>query len=220
MDSAVLAEDSSSASVNLQLTIQKTEWASAGILKVYPEEGPSFLVRVDYLSAACLTFLEYHPPVALPEDEAAELLGSARIFLAERAALSYLARAEQCRFNLSVKLSKKGYSGAEVSRALDYLESAGYLDDLRFAEAWLRNRSIHQSEGRRKLLAGLMSRGISMKTASCALDSYFMVANESLLCEKAISKLIKTGKSGDTLRGALARKGFSGRTIAECMKKR
>jgi Uncharacterized protein conserved in bacteria len=233
MVSVVHAEDSSSASANLQVSIHKTEWASAGILKVFPEEGPSFLVRMAYLEGAspglrdalessgrALSLSADRPVIRLPEDDSETLLTAAQTFLAERAALAYLARAEQCRFQLALKLRNKGYQTSCVDRALDYLESSGSLDDSRFAEAWLRAHSIHQSEGRRKLLAGLAAKGIDSKTASAALDGYFESITEGELCKKAMEKLVRMGKNDDKLVIALARKGFSRKTIEDCIKGR
>jgi len=233
MVSAVHAEDSSSASANLQVSIRKTEWASAGILKVLPEEGPSFFVRMAYLEAASPSLIEAlesssralsltadRPVVALSESDSEELLIAAQTFVAERAAIGYLARAEQCRFQLGLKLRNKGYETACVGKALEYLESTGALDDSRFAEAWLRSHSIHQSEGRRKLQAALMAKGIDSKTAVAALDGYFSSVSEVELCKKAIEKLARLGKNDDKLLIALARKGFSRKTIEECAKGR
>jgi regulatory protein len=233
MVSAVRAEDSSSASANLQVSIRKTEWASAGILKVLPEEGPSFLVRMAYLEGASSSLIEAlefssralslsvdRPVIALSEDDSETLVSAAQTFLAERAALAYLARAEQCRFQLSLKLRSKGHEIGCVAKALDYLESAGSLDDGRFAEAWLRSHSIHQSEGRRKLQAALMAKGIDSKTAVAALDGYFSSVSEVELCKKALEKLARMGKNDDKLLKALARKGFSRKTIEECVKER
>ena len=233
MDSVVHAEDSSSASANLQVSIHKTEWASAAILKVWPEEGPSFLVRMAYLDGASVSLREAlesssralslsadRPVIRLSEDDSETLLTAAQTFLAERAALAYLARAEQCRFQLALKLRNKGYPLSSVNMALAYLESAGSLDDSRFAEAWLRTHSIHQSEGRRKLLAGLAAKGIDSKTASAALDAYFGTVTEGELCKKAMEKLVRMGKNDDKLVIALARKGFSRKTIEDCVKGR
>ncbi len=219
MDSAVHGADSSSASVNFRFVIRKTEWASTGILSVYPEEGPSFLVRAAYLSPECAYALE-GVPVALTDSLAESLLSSARVFLAERAALAYLARAEHCRSLLSVKLSKKGYTRDESEPALAYLASCGYLDDARYAEAWLRSRVNRVGEGRRKLLAGLLTRGVSRDVAEQALRSLFAEADERDLCHKALNKLERLGKSDEQIRVSLIRKGFAMKTIEECREKR
>jgi len=223
MVSVAHAEDSSSASANLQIAIRKLEWASTGIIKVYPEEGPSFFVRPDYLNEACAALVSSQGgdscDLRLSEEDSAALYLAARTFLAERVAMDYLGRAEHSRYQLSLKLRKKGYLPAEIDPALDYLEVKHSLDDSRYAEAWLRNRSIRQHEGRLKMYAGLVSRGINGKIADKSLNDYFSNTDEIELCDKAIVKLLRTGKSGDKLENALIRRGFCRKTIVNCIKK-
>jgi regulatory protein len=233
MVSAVLAEDSSSASAN-SLAIRHIERASVGILKVYPAEGPFFYVREGYCSAECLDFLgrcestigslgpdetvsEQGVPAA--DDVAQGLFFAARAWLAERAAMGYLARAEYCRKQLEDRLARKGFSQDEAASALSFLESERKLDDSRYAAAWLRARLIHQSEGRRKLLAGLRAHGVSNAVAERALGEFFVDTDERELCEKAAKKLVRLGKTGEKLYAALIRKGFSGKIAGEMAKK-
>jgi regulatory protein len=210
------AEDSSSVNVNITISIQEIERASAGILKIYLAEGPSFFVRDAYLSSFPADLLRVG--AILPEYEAGLLLHAARVYLAERAAMEYLSRAEHSRQSLYAKLVKKEYTREEIAPALEYLEERGFLDDRRFASAWLRNRSIRQSEGRQKLLAGLLSRGISSADARLALDGYFEFADEKALCVKAAEKMVRIGKDREKMLPALIRKGFSSRLAAECLK--
>jgi regulatory protein len=214
MVSVVLAADSSSASAN-RFTIQKTEWASAGVLKVYTAEGPSFFVREEYLAGDVPS-----PGVTLADDRAEALVAAGRTFLAERAAMEYLSRAEHSRFLLAQKLGKKGFSRGESASALDYLESRGYLDDARFATAWLRSRSIHKTEGRLKLSAGLASRGIGIEIAKQALDEYCAEHDEAASCEKLAEKLLKQGKSGEKLALSLVRRGFSVKLVRSVLEKK
>lgn len=153
------------------------------------------------------------------EDEAADsLYAAARAFLAERAGLAYLSRAEHCRYQLSVKLSKKGYSRAETDEALDFLASEGSLDDARFASAWLRNRLIGRAEGRARLLAALQSRGVDRSVAESALRAHFEDTDERALCLRAMEKLERTGRTGEKMLQSLQRKGFSKKIISECGK--
>lgn len=217
MVSAAHAEDSSSASVNTRISIQKTEWASAGVLKVYLADGPSFFVRDAYLAALPEGALAGAEP--LTEEASSLLLDAGRAYLAERAAMEYLARAEHTRFLLLVKLRKKGYDERAISVSLDYLEGRGFLDDRRYAAAWLRSRMIHQSEGRQKLFGSLVAHGVSGADARDALADYFSDVDESELCAKAARKLAAQGKDGERLFAALTRKGFSSRMIREIMGK-
>ncbi len=210
------AEDSSSASANPAFVVEKTEWASAGILRILTAEGPSFLVREDALERRGVSVPNAGDRI---EDEAAaSLYAAARAFLAERSGLAYLSRAEHSRYQLSLKLSKKGFSRAESEEALDVLASAGSLDDARFASAWIRNRLIGRTEGRARLMAGLLSRGVDRAIADRALNGYFEDSDELELCRRAIQKLERMGRTGEKMRISLQRKGFSKKIISDCGK--
>lgn len=216
MDSVVHAEDSSSASVNFSVTIQKTKRASSGIYTIWPVEGPSFLVRMEYMRDLSEDLLV--PGSILSPDESSSLLDAARLFLVERTAVGYLSRAEHSRFLLDVKLQKKGWVSSDTTVVLDYLESRSWLSDTRYADAWLRNRQIHKNEGRLKLIAGLRSRGISAEIAEKALKLHFSPDDEEITCKKAISKFQRQGREGKKLLSSLVRSGFSLKLISFCLR--
>lgn len=217
MVSAVHAEDSSSANADSTFSIRKIEWASAGVLRIVPAEGPSFFVRDTYIQDT-LPLLHEAGDTCSPE-VAESLFFAARVYIAERQAYAYLSRAEHSRKQLEIKLEKKGFSRQESNPALNYLEESGALDDTRFAEAWLHSRLVKAGEGRLKLLAGLASRGISRECAQSAVDLFFKDHDETEILYKTAEKLMKQGKTGDKLLESLARKGFSpGKTRSELKK--
>ena len=155
----------------------------------------------------------------VPESAAEGIISASRAWLAERTAMGYLARSEYCRRQLEERLARKGFSRDESAMALDYLEAAQKLSDERYASAWLRSRVIHQSEGKRKLLAGLLSRGVRSCDAERALENYFVDADERALCERAAAKLSRLGKSPEKIQTSLIRKGFSIKLAREMAKK-
>ncbi len=229
----MLAEDSSSASANL-LVIRRIEGASTGVFKIHPAEGPFFYVRDAYLSAEAVSVIveigtagplvpdvdDIHAGgIPISETTTEAVLRASRSYLAERTAMGYLARSEYCRRQLEDRLARKGFSRDEAAMALDYLEAGQKLSDERYASAWLRSRVIHQSEGKRKLLAGLLSRGVKSADAERALAEFFVDADERALCERAANKLRRLGKPADKVLTSLIRKGFSARLAAEMAKK-
>ena len=209
-------ESSSSANAKTEFLLHKTEWASPGLLKVFPEDGPSFFVRDIYLPFPAARLLE--PCASFNGEAFDQLLAGARIWLAEKTAMAYLARAEHCRRQLEIKLLKKGYVEQEIVPALDYLEEKNYLDDSRFCEAWLRNRLLHKAEGSIKLLAGLQNRGIDHETAKKAVLAALDGSEEERLCKKVVERFEKKGKTGAKLVSALNRAGFSFKIVAKCIK--
>jgi len=218
----VLAADSSSASAKSRLTVLSIEWASPDALTLRPAEGPSFLTRPAYLAAVgvpvdSLVAAAGPGGAGLDEEKTEAVLRSGAAYIAEKAAMGYLSRAEQSRFGLSRKLGQKKHSAEAIRLALDYLESKSYLDDSRYAEAWLRERLIHHAEGREALLAGLLSRGIGRDVAREAVSACFAEVDEADLCRRAIDRLARQGKTGVKLQVALARKGFPRGIIAACL---
>ncbi len=209
-------ESSSSASAKHEFSPHKTEWASPGVLKVFPEDGPSFFVRDTYIPFPAGRLFD--TGAVLDEEEFEQLFLAARTYLAEKAAMAYLGRAEHCRRQLEIKLIKKGFTDREISAALDYLEHKKYLDDYRFCEAWIRTRLIHKQEGRIKLQAALQGKGIRSDTVRNAVHAVIGVETEEELCKKAAEKLRKRGKTGIALKSALNRAGFSLKTVAKCVK--
>lgn len=153
------------------------------------------------------------PQETLSELELEDLVDAGLAFSAEKAALTYLGRAEQSRHLLSMKLRKKGYGEVAIARALDYLEERSFLCDSRFAEAWLRNRSINHAEGRTKLFSGLLAKGVDMATAIQALDQYFETVDQDDVLDRALEKCRRLGKSREATEKYLMRKGFTYKEI-------
>ncbi len=183
------------------------ETSYSGMFKVTPEEGSTFYVRKEYLPQGL--FERIDAGAVFDDEETDFLLDAGLICAVELKAVSYLARAEQSRFGLSRKLIEKKYEKKYVDSALSYLEGRGYLSDLRYATAWLNTRKINHNEGRSRLLAELLGRGISRDLADKALDEYFNENDEDEICRKAYEKAVKKGKSGDKIIAALVRQGFS-----------
>ena len=206
----VLVEDSSSASVNhfiLKMIIQELKQTLSGVYEITPEAGSAFFLRATYLNSVSEERLCIHE--TFTDEETADILNAALIYSVEVAAMSYLSRAEHCRSALTAKLLKKGMDKDAIDSALDYLESIHYLDDGRFAGAWLRSRSIDHVEGRIRLSAELAVRGINRSIARNALDEFFATHDEHELCRIALNKCLRQKKSEEKIYASLQRSGFS-----------
>ncbi|MDE6736933.1 MAG: recombination regulator RecX, partial [Treponemataceae bacterium] len=134
-------------------------------------------------------------------------------FVVEKKCESLLARCEQCRAGLERKMRQKGFDKEPVAYALDYLERRQFLDDARFAAAWLRSHAVSKCQGRARLAGELAARGISRDIAAAALDAFFAEYDEAALCRKAVAKATRAGRSGDKLVKYLLDSGFSYRLI-------
>ena len=211
------------------MTLSEIEQTAPGVWKITPSGGSAFFLRETYLSCLSPDLLEQSYcaltaageisfTCACSDEQYADMLSASRAYAAETLAMGYLARAEQCRTALTAKLGKKGCAGSDIERALDYLEGCGYLDDRRFAGAWLRSRSIDHAEGRRRLAAELAARGIARDDARAALDDFFSDHDEGELCRKALERSMKTCRDRNRLFRSLLRKGFTAAEITAALR--
>lgn len=169
--------------------------------------GSCFFLRLSYLTRVLPEVVD--EGLELSDMDLEDLTNAGFAYNAERAALSCLERSEHSRFILLTKLRRKGFALQSINTALDFLEEKGLLNDTRYAEAWLRNRSISHAEGRTKLISELCARGVDRKTAEKAVSDYFDIVGEDFVLQRAIEKCRRLGKSAEEARRYLARKGFS-----------
>lgn len=193
------------------MVVFETKQVSSGCIKITTEEGPAFFIREAYLTHVVPETI-CCGSVFFGEDEE-DIIDAGFCYAAESKALSYLARAEQSRFNLTRKLDAKGIERRHIENALDYLEREGLLSDARFARAWLNARKINHLEGRARLSSELAFRGIAREVADAALDEFFSENFEDAICKKAIEKCRRRRMREDKIIDYLLRHGFSQKTI-------
>ncbi|AFG36767.1 hypothetical protein Spiaf_0667 [Spirochaeta africana DSM 8902] len=163
------------------------------------------------------------PGTPADPDIAARLQQQAWQQLIERKALDSLARAEQCRARLQLKLIAKGMPAAEVSQVLDELEQRNVLSDRRYAESWVRNRMLRRGEGPLAVQLGLRARGIDQHTARAAIDTLQQEYPD--LLEQAIQRAAarlsrsRSTRSPEALRSRLLREGFPRELVDTELKK-
>lgn len=84
-------------------------------------------------------------------------------------ATSLLARREHSVKELTNKLNKAGFDHTDIDQAINSLQQAGYQDDSRFCENYLRYRS-QRGYGSQRIRAELKERGIAPELISEALQ--------------------------------------------------
>jgi regulatory protein len=150
----------------------------------------------------------------LDADGEAALRFAAAAFKAERAAFRLVAARERTRRALSMKLRAKEHPEEVIRVVVDRLGDLGYVDDVRFAELWVRSRISKKPEGRVRLIAGLRARGVSGRDAEAAVARALSGGAEILLARQALQriggtpaerakKLYAAGFSGASIRAAL-----------------
>lgn len=69
-------------------------------------------------------------------------------------------RSEQCEYELREKMRRKGLAPADIESVLESLRSRRYVDDMRFAHAYVRDKYRFSAWGRRKIELGLRAKRI------------------------------------------------------------
>lgn len=98
----------------------------------------------------------------------------------KKRALRLLERKDYSRKELKEKLFKDGYEPGIVEQIIEYMDSYHYLDDVRVAESFIRNRKENKSK--RELEFCLKKKGISEEEISLAMEAEYK--NESGLCQE------------------------------------
>ena len=118
-----------------------------------------------------------------------------------------IARREHSVFELRRKLQQRGHAPV-ADAVIESLTRAGLLDDERFARAWLTARIGRKAEGRRRLVAELIRRGVSDSVAEAVVEDELPVAVEQELLRSSASALRATGHGRDAIARRLLARGF------------
>ncbi|NLJ47383.1 MAG: regulatory protein RecX [Treponema sp.] len=203
------------------MRVETLEIGASGLVRLRADGGSSFLFRMEYLP-------ESAGPVPPPGAEAKEafLIGAAAaagVYAAEVKALELLARAEQTRYLLTLKLRKRGMSDPTVSLALDRLEMLGLLSDERFARAWAEERSRRRGEWPARISAGLAARGVSEDLARRVCSELYSEEDRKEALLKAARRYLRSGrKDPETVSRRLRAEGWRPseiRETLECLRK-
>lgn len=79
------------------------------------------------------------------------------------------AAAEHCSWEIRTSLMRKGLSPGDISTIIDSLQSRGFVDDARFARAFVRDKYRFSAWGRYKITAALRAKQIDRALIDDAL---------------------------------------------------
>ena len=189
-------------------------------------DGSPFSFRLSHLSQELLSELDFIDPAEsreLSEAEEEGLLFARDCFLAEKAALQLIARAEQTVFGLGMKLKKRGHGSACTKTVVSGLCEGGLLDDFRYAKLWLELRIAGRSSSPRRLIASLCSKGIDRDDAETALGEVLDDEAEVRLLDRFIHRnqgvcselLLEDADERRSLKHILKGEGFSASAICK-----
>lgn len=139
-------------------------------------------------------------------------------------ALRLLERRLRSRAELAAALRRRRVSAEDVVAVLGSLQRIGWIDDARFARAWISDRLSLKPSGRRRLRAELLARGVSPVHADEALTALLPAGREQTVAlEQARGRLRRLrGVPGPLARRRMAawlqRRGFASETIVRVLR--
>jgi regulatory protein len=152
------------------------------------------------------------PPRSTSETEPAQ--PQRREEQARDVCLRLLTTRARSRTELETQLIKRGFPEDISARVLDRLAEVGLVDDVAFAEQWVRERRTNAGKGKRALASELRTKGIDADVIAETLDSVdageWRVRAEELVATKLRREnLDDEMKVTRRLVAMLARRGYS-----------
>ena len=129
---------------------------------------------------------------------------------------------EQCLSDIETKLAKYDLTDEEKTRILRHLVEEKYIDDGRYAEAYVRDKYRFNKWGRIKIAQGLRMKGIDRETIDTAMETIDEAEYLDILRGLIQSKRRSTkGKNDYEVNGKLIRfatgRGFEFSAIRQCI---
>lgn len=160
----------------------------------------------------------------LDEATVTALRGRAEVLRATEIALRLLAIRLRSRRELEQRLSRRDISPATKRVVVDRLTTEGYVDDMRFARAWVRGRLALRPSGAVRLRRELLRKGIAPEFIERALREAFADADERQLALDVARARMRRYRSDPPdaayrrVAGVLQRRGFSTDAIMTALK--
>ena len=129
---------------------------------------------------------------------------------------------EQCLSDIEAKLSRYDLTEEERTHILRHLVEEKYVDDRRYAEAYVKDKYRFNKWGRIKIAQGLRMKGIDTETIKSAMEVIDEEEYQGILRDLIKAKRKSTrGRSEYEINGKLIRfatgRGFEFAAIRECL---
>lgn len=152
--------------------ISRIEQKERGKQKIYLEDGTGFVLYQKERKT-----LELVPEMELSSEDYQRILQDILIPRAKKRALHLLEKMDRTEAQLREKLSQNEYPKEAIEAAVDYVKGYHYIDDLRYAENYIRCRCENQS--RRQLALKLSQKGVDRGYIDRALEEAYGEEEES-----------------------------------------
>ncbi|NDJ86759.1 MAG: RecX family transcriptional regulator [Chloroflexi bacterium] len=152
----------------------------------------------------------------LSVEEVEKLRGEDNVAKAYDRAIRYLASRPRSAQEVRRKLQTADFNPEVIEAVIDRLEDMNYLDDLAFAQMWVRDRSQFNPRGPMALRAELRTKGITDTTIDVALTDLDVIPLAMAAAEQKSRSLRAADQHSfrRKLSSYLARRGFDFETIS------
>jgi len=149
----------------------------------------------------------------LTDEKIAELLKSDGFEVALQAAIHFVDYRPRTESEVRTRLEKDEIQAEVIDAVLERLRSGGLLDDTRFAQSWVENRSAFRPRSRRALEVEMRRKGIGAEAIEKALTDVDQSQEENLAYLAAQKQMRKFGQLEriefrNKMGSFLARRGF------------
>ncbi|MCD6120682.1 MAG: RecX family transcriptional regulator [Spirochaetales bacterium] len=204
-DKEALEGNSNSRRDNLKVIALKKRGSAGKFYEVLLSDGSSLFLLKDIIIKAGIFKDE-----EISRDTLQKVQKESRVLEAERRALNLLSHSMHSHASLRLKLLSRGFQEEAVNAALIRVKELGYMDDAKYAEAWVSERIERNPEGRLLMLSKLIKKGISRALAESTIERLYSREREIKGASKVLAKITQ-GKelNREELYSKLYRKGFS-----------
>lgn len=197
----------------MKITDIKSQVKRQGRYSIYVDEKYSFsLSEPELLTVGLRIGQEYS------KEEFEELKQKAVLDKAYMRAYDLIARRMRSEWELRDYLKRKDYDPTAIDTIVNTLSNKGYVDDQKFAEAWIRNRRLLKSVSKLRLKQELKQKRVADDIISLALEE-----DETSECD-VLKDLIERKRQQtryqdeDKLKQYLLRQGFRYDDIKQALK--
>jgi SOS response regulatory protein OraA/RecX len=118
-------------------------------------------------------------------------------------ACRYLTARERCAAQVRTYLERHAFSADEITEAIRNLQEKRFVDDFRYARAYVEMRSRRAPRAGRWLVRELIARGIDRETAQRAVDDFLREIPEEALARRLLARMGGRGRADVVQRAAL-----------------
>ena len=188
------------------MTVTRTEPCGKTKYRIYLDGEPAFILYKGEMKK-----LDIREGQSISRETEERIRSEILLRRAKLRAMHLLEDMDRTETELRDKLSQGEYPDDVIEKAIDYVSSFGYIDDVRYAENYILGRKDLKS--RREIRAVLAKKGISGEDIEQAFSACYSEDSEAEAVRRILRKRKFSPESADRAQmqkmyGYLARKGF------------